>query len=196
MNQLRRLLKLAKISSTQLAEAMDIPIRTLSYQYSTGRMPYALVYKLHLVTGVPMDQIVPKFLAENWLFVLEEQSKLNKPRGKQKAWSPTSDKPKRKPKAPKEPELPAPHVPRETTLPNSISPPLPDSIRQQETVTPKPKTDVPKQTPAAAKRSIADIMKSSPAPTPEPDVDAPDFSNLDDSIFSTSADQNPARKRR
>lgn len=143
-------------------------------------MPFALVYKLHLVTGLTLEELVPKFLADNWLFLYEEQNKANKPRGKVKRnWeSPPMDTLI---------EDPLPPVSRET--PNKIPAELKKNpITPAEAIKPK----VPKK-----KSSIADLMKAAP-PQSEPEPDTPDFSGLDDSIFGTSMDvaNNPIRKKR
>jgi hypothetical protein len=162
-----------------------MPIRTISYQFTTGRIPYALVYKIHLVTGVPMIDLVPKYLAENWLFLFEEQNKSNKPRGKQKSWRPgdndkqaeseLSKKPEEKQQKIKAPAEKIADVPRGT--PEVTDSGIPKSV------TPK-------------KKSIADIMKEAPKPPEPPEEGAPDFSNIPDELFSTSMDQIPKSKRR
>ena len=191
MNQLRRLLKQAKISSAQLSEALNMPFRTITYQYTSGRIPYALVYKIHLVTGIPMEELVPKFLAENWLYLMEKQVGLRQPMGKKKIWTP-ADNQQQETVAP----TPQTVAPKQTpaALPNSLSPEPP----AEEVATKKPASapiyKVPPQ--IRGRTSVADIMKGSPPPPPEPSEPDPDFSNVDDSVFQTSADQNAAKRKR
>lgn len=175
MSQFRRLLKAAKVSAAQLSEATGIPVRTLTHNYNSGRIPYALVYKISKVTGTPIEEVVPPALAESWLYLYDEQTRTNMPRGveaqgRTKArkervvqWAePTTEIPKKA------------KVPRETPKRESIPEPA----------------DIPKPLPATrqAKKSIADLMKQSPSPEPAEGPE-PDFSKIDDSLFNTSADQ-------
>ncbi len=181
MNQLRKLLKQAGISPEQLSEAVGMKVRALSYHFSTGKIPYALIYKIHVVTGLEMDQVVPKHLAEEWLFMYDKQLKSNLPRGgKEQFWSKNLEL--NEPVHNQKPEDKL-IVPRESSdIPKSVSIPVPETI-----VSPK----ISKTT--KVKTSIADLMKSAP-PAREPDE--PDFSNVPDEIFSTSMDQIPTRKKR
>ena len=188
MSQFRRLLKAAKVTATQLSEAMGMPIRTLTHNYNSGRIPYALVYKIHKVTGTPMDEVVPPALADSWLYLFDEQTRTNLPRGveaqgriktrKERVTSWEQDgPPKRKKKdVPRE-------TPKEETVPEQAYTPVEAD---------KPKIISTSTKPISNKKSIADLMKQTPAPEPS-DEGAPDFSKIDDSLFNTSADQKAGR---
>ncbi len=193
MNHLKNLLKTAQISSSMLSEAMGMPIRTLAYHLTTGRMPYALIYKIHVITGVPIDQLVPKYLAENWLFLYDEQIKQNKPRGKKKGWKPGDnekwaenlelDEPPAEQLAPEQKvKIKAKKI---ADVPKTVIPDIPKTV------------SAPRETSTKKKPSIADLMKANPAPEPV-EEGTPDFSNIDDSVFQTSMDvaNNAIRKRR
>lgn len=212
MSYLRSLLKRAGITAPKLAEASGLTVRTISHHFNTGRMPYTILYKLHLATGLSMEEIVPKHVAEYWLSLWNESEKTNKPRGKKKqnAWG-TPPKPNEMTAAESLPEKVRKKALMEDSIPPALKqyPLTEDDLVPTDILKPK-KARVPREThekpelgtvptiPAPAKHkkpSVADLMKSKPAPPPE-EEGAPDFSNVPDDIFATSADQVPVKKKR
>jgi hypothetical protein len=79
--KLRELLKRADISAERLSEKIGIPVRTLSYHWTTGRIPYPLIYKIQKVTGLSIEDIVPEYLAMYWEALFDKQTRTNLPRG-------------------------------------------------------------------------------------------------------------------
>ena len=161
---------------------MGMPIRILEYNFKTGSIPYSLVYKMHVIIGIPLSEIVLKHLAEEWLDLFNDKRKNNKPRGKKEAWQWGKSSKWSKnleldtPPAGQAPEEKIEPVSRETKVTESSIP---------KTVTP----------PKPAKRSIADIMKANPPAAPA-EAGEPDFSNIPDEVFATSMDQIPKKTRR
>lgn len=82
--KLRDLLKRAGVSAEQLSKKIGMPGRTLSHHWTTGRIPYPIIYKIHKVTGLSIEEIVPEYLAMYWEALFDEQTSTNLPRGKSK----------------------------------------------------------------------------------------------------------------
>lgn len=205
MNHFLKLLKNANISGESLGEAMGISARNLSRQFTTGRIPYATIYKMATVTGIPIEKIVPKFLADEWCFLIEEQEKNYKKRGRTASkWSKNLEL--TEPQANQDPDeeiedeeefIPAPpppvvkkKAPRETSKKPETAPKT-----QKAADIPKGVTKPSPQIGNTKRGSIADIMSAAP---PVPDVEEPDFSHVPDDVFSTSMapENNPVRRKR
>lgn len=180
MSNIRNLLKRAGLTADQLSAGTGLPIRTISYHYNSGRMPFTVLYKIKNATGLTIDEIVPKHLAEYWLSLWDEAEKINLPRGKggnkRKAWvAPTPEEAER--------------IATERAAPSS---PMPIDVRknpltEDEAIIPQngvEKKVVSRETPK--KRSIADIMRDGANAAPAPAEQAPDFSGVGDELFGTS----------
>lgn len=203
MNFLLKLLKKNNLTPDQVSQGMGMPFRTLDYNFKTGSVPYSMIYQLHLVTGVPLSEIVPKHLAEEWLKLFTEKRKGNKPRGKTEPWQWKNKKSKwsknlelDEPVAGQDPKEKLHVEPETTTFPINE-----ENQRIASPVAPIPKSVTPpilKSVTPKKKASIADLMKANPPAPPASGEPEPDFSGLDDSVFSTSMDaaNNPLRKKR
>jgi len=127
-----------------------------------------------------MEEVVPPALADSWLFLFDEQTRTNLPRGVEAQGRIR----KRKERVVKWAE------------PEKESTPKKKDVPRETAYTPveadKPKIISTSTKPISNKKSIADLMKQTPAPEPS-DEGAPDFSKIDDSLFNTSADQKAGR---
>jgi hypothetical protein len=205
MNHLRRVLKKHSISPEKLGEAMGVPFSTLIYNFSTGRIPFVIIYRLHLATGLSINEIVPDYVAQEWVHINNEKASTYQKRGREKGWNGSRwsenlelDEPMADQAPPEAPEPTQVHSPavttrlkisRETSV--KQEPRLP-KITNAEPLLPKTVT-TPK--PTRKRGSIADIMSGQ---TPVKEQNEPDFTDMDipDSVFQTSADQNPVRRGR
>jgi hypothetical protein len=175
MTFFRAFLKDAGITPEQLSRAIGIPSRTISYHYSTGKMPYILIWKISQATGIPMEKVVPDTLVNYWIALADQTQKTNKVRGRKKSWTPPT-------------ETESPKVPLSKILAAKpiIPPPVPTPV------IPKPAPSIDKP----IRKSVAELMGEG-AKTISLDEEMPfDPDKIDDSLFSTSFDQNAVRKKR
>jgi len=216
MSNIRTLLKRAGLTAEQLSKGTGMSIRTIAHHYQTGRIPYTVLYKIKNATGLSMDEIVPKHLAEYWLSLWDEAVKVNKPRGykKQNDWHnqviehkdrieddlppdtrkyPIGDQ--KVSKMQSQVGIIPVDVPRENKkarlkkAKEGNAQTIPAPVKYPS-VTPE------KGTPSVRSK-IADLMKAKPAPAAD-EGEAPDFSNIPDEVFATSmaAENNPIAKKR